>query len=114
MTRSEYNAIRRRVYEARCACRSEAADDGRSSYGAKFIRELHVSRELQAALAADPRHWADKSITPYGYHDTRRYEHRAQVRRREILRVLRSRHEGKAETRDVAVIRMYLKPIKGN
>ncbi len=110
MTRSEYNAVRRRVYEARRACAIETSDDGRSSYGSKSIRENSLDRELNAALACDPRHKADRSITPQGYFDSSRYEWRVKVRRTEILRALTQRRD--SEARCASIVRLYLKPLK--
>lgn len=112
MTRAEYQAVRRRVYEAKRAVRIEADDDGRSSYGSKSIRENAVLRDLQSALARDPRHQCDKSIDPYGYFDSRRYEWRAHVRRHEVTKLLAKRHAGTAGPRDTGIMRLYLKPIR--
>ena len=113
MNRAEYQAIRRRVYEAKRACAIEAADDGRSSYGSKSIRENFVGIELRNALACDPRHKADKSIDPYGYFDSRRYEWRAEVRRSNVLRLLARRRAGNAGTHDARTLRAYLKRLEG-
>lgn len=55
MTRAEYTALRRAVHAALSDYLREAAEDGRSSYGAHAIRCLSAWRAFEVARARIPR-----------------------------------------------------------